>query len=114
MIVSTRRHHFETKLSRMNGLIVPAVLVEVGRYNAEPGGELDQMLAYESLVRDDLHPDVLELARNPRLFVLVVRFKERLVEAGQISLHRLLWEYGRDEVGARAGRSFSEDEWFGG
>ena len=28
-----------------------------------------------------------------------------------MTVHRLLWEYGRDSFGVRAGRSFSEDEW---
>ena len=111
VIVSTRKHHFESKLSELNSLIVPAVPVVVDRYDTRSGGELDQMLEYEGLVRDDLHSDVLEMARTPRLFELVVRFRDRLVEAGQITLHRLLWEYGCDTLGVRAGKSFSEAEW---
>ena len=69
------------------------------------------MLEFENLTQADLHPDVIEWARNPRLFKLVVRFRDRLVEAGQITVHRLLWEYGRDAFGERAGKSFSEGEW---
>ena len=111
VIVSTRKHHFENKLSKLNGLIVPAVPIAVDRYDTAPGGELDQMLKYEGLVRDDLHSDVLDMARTPRLFKLVVSFRERLVESGQVTVHRLLWEYGRDTLGVRVGRSFSEDEW---
>ena len=111
VIVSTREHHFESKLSRLNGLIVPTVPIVIGLYDTAPGGELDQMLKFEGLVRADLQPDVLEMARTPRLFDLVVRFRDRLGEAGQITLHRLLWEYGRDTLGVRAGISFSEDEW---
>ena len=111
VIVSTRKHHFEDKLSKLNGLIVPAVPITVDRYDNVPGGELDQMLEYEGLVRDDLRSDVLEIARTPRLFELVIRFRKRLVDSGQVTTHRLLWEYGRDTLGVRAGRSFSEDEW---
>jgi hypothetical protein len=85
-------------------------LVTVDRYDASPGGELDQMLALEGLTQTDLHSDLIELARTPRLFKLVVRFRDRLVEAGQVTVHRLLWEYGRDTFGERAGRSFSEAE----
>lgn len=69
------------------------------------------MLAFEDLTQADLHPDLIELARTPRLFALVVRFRDRLIEAGQITVHRLLWEYGRDTLGVRAGKSFSEEEW---
>lgn len=111
VIVSTRKHHFENRLSRLNGLVESAAPIEVGRYDAVPGGELEQMLAYEGLRREDLREDVLEMARTPRLFDLVVRFRERFGETEPITLHRLLWEYGRDTLGVRAGKSFSTREW---
>ena len=47
----------------------------------------------------------------PRLFSLVMRLRDGLRGAEQVTLHRLLWEYGRDTLGVRAGRSFSEEEW---
>ena len=111
VIISTRTHHFEEKLSELHGLVDSAERVDVDFYDTASGSELDQMLAFENLTQADLHSDVIELARNPRLFKLVVRFQERLVEVGQITVHRLLWEYGRDAFGERAGKSFSEGEW---
>ena len=111
VIISTRTHHFESKLSNLNGLVVPVVPIEINTFDNSPGGELDQMLEFERLDRSDLHPDVLEMARTPRLFDLVVRFRERLGASGPVTIHRLLWEYWRDSIGVRAGHSFSEDEW---
>ena len=111
IIVSTRTHYYEDRLSEFRGLEDSAERVDVGPYDTAPRSELDQMLAFEDLTQDDLHCDVIELARNPRLFKLVVRFRENLVKAGQITVHRLLWEYGRDFFGIRAGKSFSENEW---
>ena len=111
VIVSTRTHYFEDRLSELSSLVEPAKRINVCLYDITPGGELDQMLEFEGLSRADLHPDVIEFARNPRLFRLVMRFRERLVEPYQVTLHRLLWEYGRDTLGVRAGRSFSEEEW---
>lgn len=111
VVISTRKHHFEDKLSMFRGLIVPIVQISVDTYGVEPGGELDQMLGFEGLTQADLHQDLIELARTPRLFALVVKFRDRLIEAGRITVHRLLWEYGRDTLGARSGRSFSEEEW---
>ncbi len=111
VIVSTRKHHFENRLSTLNGLVEAAVPIEIGRYDAEPGGEIEQMLAYEGLRREDFRQDVLEMARTPRLFDLVVRFRGRFGETEPITLHRLLWEYGRDALGVRAGESFSEVDW---
>ncbi|HEY8095095.1 MAG TPA: hypothetical protein VIE65_03255, partial [Methylobacter sp.] len=111
VIVSTRIHHFEDRLSNLRNLIVPAVTVVVDHYDITQGGELDQMLGFEGLTQTDLHPDLIELARTPRLFKLVVRFRDRLVEANQVTVHRLLWEYGRDTLGERAEASFSEKDW---
>lgn len=111
VVASTRQHHFVERLSKLRNLLVRPRQIEVDLYDNAPGGELDKMLAFESLTRDDLHPDLLELTRNPRLFHLAIRFRDRLVEAGQVTVHRLLWEYGRDTLGVRAGRSFSETEW---
>ncbi|MDP2224482.1 hypothetical protein [Nitrosomonas sp.] len=111
VILSTRKHHFENKLGSLRGLISAAKSIQVDNYDTTPGGELDQMLVFEGLTQANLHPDLIELARTPRLFALVVRFRDRLIEAGQITVHRLLWEYGRDTLGVRTGRSFSEEEW---
>ncbi len=111
IMISTRKHHFENKLTGLRGLFVPASPIAVEVYDTMPGGELDQMLAFDGLTQADLHPDLVELARTPRLFKLVVRLRDRLVEAGQVTVHRLLWEYGRDTFGERAGKSFSESEW---
>lgn len=111
VIVSTRTFYYENKLGSLRGLVVPPVVVKVDGYDTKPGGEIDQMLAFEHLTKNDLHPDLLELARTPRLFRLVVKSLEHLVDAGQVTIHRLLWEYGRDTFGQRAGRSFSEDDW---
>ena len=111
VIVSTRTHYYEDRLSEFRGLEDSAERVDVGPYDTAPGSELDQMLAFEHLTQADLHCDVIKLARNPRFFKLVIRFRENLVEAGQVTVHRLLWEYGRDTLGVRAGRSFSENEW---
>ena len=113
VIVSTRTHYYEDRLSEFRGLEDSAERVDVGPYDTAPGSELDQMLAFENLTQDDLHPGVIGWACKPRLFELVVRFRKELVEADQVTVHRLLWEYGRDFFGIRASKSFSENEWRG-
>lgn len=109
-VAITRNLHFSERLKHLRGLVVAPHEVEVGPYGSEPGGELDQRLAREGMAREDLHPDLVDLARTPRLFSLVVRLRDRLVDGGQVTVHRLLWEYGRDTLGARED-SFSELEW---
>jgi hypothetical protein len=105
VIVTTRNHYLENRLGSLKGLVDPTTLINVGPYDITPGGELDQMLVFENLTQADLHPEVVELARNPRLFNLVVEFREKLVNAGEITVHRLLWEYGRNTLG-----QFNESE----
>lgn len=110
LIISTRRFHFEERLGRLRSLVAAPVPIQVDPYNDRPGGELDRMLELEHLSRDHFTPELLELARTPRLFRLVVQMRSRLA-AGPVSIHQLLWEYGRDTFGVRAGRSFSESDW---
>ena len=107
-IVSSRNHYFHTKLAGLRSLTVPPSRIHVGIYDDD---ELERLLNFDGLSQADLHPGVLQLAHTPRLFKLVVRFRERLVHAGQVTVHRLLWEYGRDTLGERAENSFDPDEW---
>lgn len=111
VMVSTRKHHFNEGLSQLKSLISKSTPVEVEKYDSRVGGELDQMLALEGLTRNKLQDDLLELARVPRLFELVVRFRDRVRGTGEVTIHRLLWEYGRDTLNVRAGHSFTEMEW---
>lgn len=111
VIVSTRNHYFKERLSEFRALFFQPIRVDVEPFDTAHGGEFDKMLEFEGLSRVDLRPDVIELARNPRLFRLVIRLREKLLEPGEITIHRLLWEYGLDSLGERAGRSFSGNEW---
>lgn len=111
VMLSTRFHHFTDKLSRLRSVVVSAEQIKVDLYDITVGGEFDAMLAFEKLSRADLHPELIELARTPRLFKLVIRFRDHLVEADKVTVHRLLWEYGRDTLGVRSERSFSEADW---
>ncbi|NRD47252.1 hypothetical protein [Corallococcus exiguus] len=113
VIISTRNHHWNERLRKLPSLVDPAVIVNVDPYDTTPGGELDQMLAFEGLQQSDLHRDLIELASKPRLFKLVIKLRNRLEKAGQVTLHRLIWEYGRDTFGDIARRAFSEGEWRG-
>lgn len=111
VIISTRKHYFENRLASLNSLFFSPVQIGVGLFDTTLGGELDKMLAQYQLSREDLHPDVIWAARTPRLFALVMRLRDKLLDSGQITIHRLLWEYGRDTLGIRAATSFSNEEW---
>lgn len=110
VIISTRTHYLERKLQQLRGLIDSAVRVPVDFYSVEPGGELDQMLALKGVRRDELPSELIEYARRPRLFELILRLRDRPAESGPITVHRLLWEYGQGTLGVGVA-SFSESEW---
>ena len=105
VILSTRNHHFEEKLRHS------AKPIRVDPFDKEPGGELDRMLEFEGLRQVDLSEDAIEWASIPRLFSIVVNLRERLGGPDQITVHRILWEYGRDTLGERDERSFSDQDW---
>jgi hypothetical protein len=107
-VVTTRNYHFDDKLRGLRSLAYPPKRIEVGVYD-DP--ELDTMLGFEILGRGDLPPDLISWARRPRLFALVVKFRERLSDPGSVTPHRLIWEYGMDTLGPQSGRSFTEQDW---
>ena len=111
IVVSTRTHYFESTLDNLRNSVTTAIRINVDLYDTEPGGELDRMLALEGVQRSELQPGIVEIARSPRLFNLVIRFRSNLVEENKVTVHRLLWEYGRDTLGTRGRKSFSPEEW---
>lgn len=110
-IGTTRKHHFEERLNYLSGLIARPRLIEITQFTDEPGGELDQRLAHDNLSRDDIQAELLPFARTPRLYDLVIKLRDRLDTSTEVTVHRLLWEYGRDTLGIRGGNAFSESEW---
>ena len=111
VVFSTRDFHFDERLQAIRSLIVPFKRIDVGLFDKDPGGEFDRMLEFEGLRQNDLHSDVIDWACVPRLFSIVVRFREQLVGSGEITVHRILWEYGRNTFGEQGEKSFSPNEW---
>jgi hypothetical protein len=111
VIASTQRNFFVQELNQLRRLAYPAKTINVEPYDITPGGEFDQILQMNGMVRSDISDDILALARNPRMFPLVIRFRDQVTIQGDITPLRLLWAYGRDELGHRAGRAFVDTEW---
>ena len=110
LIVTTQSNFLEQRLHEFRGM--PGVTrIGVEPYDTLPGGELEQMLARYGRTPESLSPDLLPLARIPRLFPLVMKLSSKVELEGDATLPRLLWTYGRDELGARENRAFSEAEW---
>lgn len=110
-LVSVQTHFLENRLQGLRSAPNTSVRIGIEPYSDTPGGELEELLAAHSIPRTELSEDLIRLACIPRLFPLVVRFREEASFKGGVTVNRLLWAYGRDELGMREGRSFSELEW---
>lgn len=110
LIVTTQSNFLEQRLHDFRGMS-GVTRIGIEPYDTSPGGELEQMLAHNGRTPASLSPDLLPLARIPRLFPLVIKLSSKVEVEGDATLPRLLWTYGRDELGARENRAFSEAEW---
>lgn len=111
VIASSQRNYFIQELNQLRRLAFPARTISVEPYDITPGGEFDQILRMNGMTRSDVPDNILTLARNPRMFPLVIRFRDQVMMQGDITPLRLLWVYGRDEMGHRVGRAFVNSEW---
>jgi hypothetical protein len=108
VILSTRKSFFEEQLNQLRPLSVPPTVVQLVNFDDTPNGELDSMLQLHELTRKDLRTELLEVARNPRLFGLIIELRSQLKNDGKITIPRILWEYGCNSLGTRENASFSE------
>lgn len=79
--------HFRSLQSiKANTYIVPP-------YN---DSELDVALAVHQLHRSELQGDLLPLARRPRFLSLLIKYRQRIAESGDVTVARLIYEDWRD------------------
>ena len=107
VVLNTRTHHFTSKLARLRRLVDDPTVITLANYSDD---EMDQMLQFHDLTQADLASDVLDLARTPGLFDIVVSLRKNLPTSG-LTLHRVIWEYGRGSLGRHGDVSLTEDEW---
>ncbi len=98
VLVSVRESFLSERMRNLSGLGWQPTRIEVGPYDLTLGGEFDQKLAMAGLTRKDLPQSLIDLARVPRLFDLVIQLRERLGNVQKVTIHRLLWEYGASAV----------------
>jgi len=111
VLLTAQTHFLQNELRGLRSFAHPVSRIGIEPYDASPSGELDQLLARHGIERAELTPELISLARIPRLFDLVVRFRQEATLKGGVTVNRLLWAYGRDEHGLREQRAFSETEW---
>jgi len=74
--------------------------------------ELDQALANKNLRRIDIQNDLLLLIRKPRYFDLMVKYREKIAETGDVTVERLIYEDWRDRLERKQNIPLLDDESF--
>ncbi len=111
LVISTRPDHFFNDL-RSGRICHPHMAtIEVRPFDKAEGGELDQLLEIHGVSRSDFSSQLIDICCNARLLSLVIRLRSSLNGLTDVTVHRVLWEYGRDEIATRSGRAFSPTEW---
>lgn len=108
LLVTCRRSYFEQDLRRLSQGGTIAVEIPVNVYD---DAEFDEVLHLHGMSKDSLHESLRLLARTPRLFPLVFRLKDNAALKSDATVHRLLFEYGRDVLEQRVGSYFTPDQW---
>ena len=108
VLVSARGSYVTERMGDFARLAREATRVTVAGYDLSPGGEFEQKLKLVGVGRDELSSSVIELASVPRLFDLVMRLREKLGGVENVTVHRLLWEYGESAIPAS---SFGRSGW---
>lgn len=111
IVLTSQTHFLEGKLQGFRHISARPTRVGVEPYDLAPGGEFDQVLALHGMNRSSLEPRLVELARIPRLFSLVLKFRSEAALYGDATVSGLLWAYGRDEIGIRENRAFTDSDW---
>lgn len=61
-------------------------------------GELQKALKLNSLTRSEISDDLFPLICKPRYFDLVIRYREKIVNSGDITIARLIYEDWKDRL----------------
>lgn len=108
LLMTCRETYFEQVLRRLSRVEAKPVNVPVSVYDDV---EFTEILKLHGMTKDMLHQSLQRLGRTPRLFPLVYRLKDNAALKSDATVHRLLFEYGRDVLEQREGNAFTPDEW---
>jgi hypothetical protein len=108
LLMTCRQSYFEQDLRRLSKIAPKPIQIPVQVYDDT---EFDDVLRLHGMNKDQLHESLRQLARTPRLFPLVHRLKDKEALKSDATVHRLLFEYGRDVLEQRERSAFTPDQW---
>jgi|JI8StandDraft_1071087.scaffolds.fasta_scaffold09935_1 hypothetical protein len=108
LLITCRQSYFEQDLRRLSRIAPQPVEIRVRVYDDT---EFEDVLRLHGMSKQQLHESLRQLARTPRLFPLVHRLKDNDALKSDATVHRLLFEYGRDVLEQRERSAFTPDDW---
>lgn len=108
LLMTCRQSYFEQDLRRLSQIDPRPIQIPVHVYDDTEFGEV---LRLHGMSKEQLHESLRQLARTPRLFPLVYRLKDNDALKSDATVHRLLFEYGRDVLEQRERSAFTPDDW---
>lgn len=89
---------------------VPSLRVLVQAIDPYDDNELTRALTSYNLRLTDIQPELLELARKPRYLDLLIRFREQLIDSGDVTVARLIYEDWRDRWSRKRNLPITDQE----
>jgi hypothetical protein len=108
LLMTCRQSYIEQDLKRLSQIDPRPVQILVHLYD---DAEFEEILRLHGMSKDQLQESLRQLARTPRLFPLVHRLKDNYALKSDATVHRLLFEYGRDVLEQRELSAFTPDQW---
>lgn len=108
LLMTCRQSYFQQDLRRFSQIDPRPVEIPVHVYDDT---EFEDVLRLHGMSKDQLHESLRQLARIPRLFPLVYRLKDNDALKSDATVHRLLFEYGRDVLEQHERSAFTPDQW---
>jgi len=108
LLTTCRQSYFKQDLRQLSQIDPRPVEISVQVYDDT---EFEEILRLHGMSKEQLHESLRQLARTPRLFPLVYRLKDNDALKSDATVHRLLFEYGRDVLGQRERSAFTPDDW---
>lgn len=87
---------------RLDGLVGNCVTCNLEPYDED---ELTRALNQQGYERGDFDDKLLPLLKKPRYFDLAVKLRVRLLEQGEVTVERLIYEDWRDQISRKRGNS---------
>lgn len=105
VLITARTGYWDRYFSTLRHLSVHS-----GTLLAYDDTELDAALKQHQLTRSDIADNLLPLIRKPRYLDLVVKYRKRMAESGDITVARLIYEDWRDRWSRKTNTSIDDQQ----